>query len=65
MENQCAGSQILKGRSMTLIKIFVASFYANEPHLGLDFLGEEIQPCRKVRMSFPYYFIFHNKTALR
>lgn len=65
MENQCAGSQILKGRSMTLIKIFVASFYANEPHLGPDFLGVEIQPCRKARMSFLYYFVFYNKAALR
>ena len=50
---------------MTLIKIFVASFYANEPHLGPDFLGVEIQPCRKARMSFLYYFVFYNKAALR
>lgn len=65
MENQCAGSQILKGRSMTLIKIFVAQFYANEPHLGSDLLSVEIQPCWRARVSFPYYVVFHIKVALR
>lgn len=38
---QCAGSQILKGRSMTLIHISVAWLYANELHLGKGFPGVE------------------------